>query len=273
MPLYIADYLADTGHLSTVEHGAYMLLIMHYWQHDGLPADEHKLARITRMSIAEWSASRDTLADLFEDGWKHGRIDREITSARETMSKRSAAGKAGAYARYGNRTGNRISIEEQPNAPVGEGVCLETSPQEQADQEEASPREREFSEAFWSAYPNKVGEVRARVAFVEARDKASLEEILAGLSRYKIGKPKDREWMNPEKFLADERWRDEPATTSVAPSPSSDVAWLDEEDPRWGTVAGQWRETKGKPLIPTTSKHGTGFGAFVPSNWLVKAAA
>lgn len=117
MPFYIADYLADTGHLSTVEHGAYLLLIMHYWQNGGLPSDDVKLLRITRLPLKEWLSIRDTIADLFGDDWHHKRIADELAIASETMIKRSAAGKAGASARYSKRTPKRMAIAEQSHAP------------------------------------------------------------------------------------------------------------------------------------------------------------
>jgi uncharacterized protein YdaU (DUF1376 family) len=99
MPLYVADYLADTGHLTTSEHGAYMLLIMHYWQTGSLPHDDRRLARIARMSPAEWEDARDVLAEFFDDGWTHGRIVAEMAKAADITSKRKAA----AEQRYSKR--------------------------------------------------------------------------------------------------------------------------------------------------------------------------
>ncbi|MGO4670052.1 YdaU family protein [Bosea sp. 2RAB26] len=90
MPLYVADYLADTGHLSAAEHGGYLLLIMHYWQNGGLPTEDRRLARIARMSPAEWGASCDTLADLFAEGWVHKRIDAELKAAADVSGKARA---------------------------------------------------------------------------------------------------------------------------------------------------------------------------------------
>jgi uncharacterized protein YdaU (DUF1376 family) len=91
MPFYVSDYLADTGHLTTAEHGAYMLLIMHYWSNGGLPDDDRKLARICRMSPDEWRDVRETLSDFFHDGWRHKRIDAEFLKAAERSEKASAA--------------------------------------------------------------------------------------------------------------------------------------------------------------------------------------
>jgi uncharacterized protein YdaU (DUF1376 family) len=90
MPFYVADYLADTGHLSPAEHGAYLLLMMHYWQSGSLPDDDRKLARIARMSPVEWADARDTVAEFFEPGWKHNRIEDELKTANELREKARA---------------------------------------------------------------------------------------------------------------------------------------------------------------------------------------
>lgn len=91
MPLYIADYLADTRRLTMAEHGAYMLLIMEYWRNGGLPNDERRLARIVGATEEEWSAVRDNIAEFFTDGWRHKRIDDELAKAGEVSERRAAA--------------------------------------------------------------------------------------------------------------------------------------------------------------------------------------
>lgn len=73
----------------------------------------------------------------------------------------------------------------------------------------------EFDSEFWPLYPNKVGKPRALEAFIAARRKATLPEILDGLARYKSDKPPDRQWLNPATFLNQERWNDEPAAVTA----------------------------------------------------------
>ncbi len=67
MPLYVADYLADTGHLSTIEHGAYLLLLMHYWRTGALPIDDDGLARIARMSMRRWAFAKQSIIKFFSE--------------------------------------------------------------------------------------------------------------------------------------------------------------------------------------------------------------
>jgi uncharacterized protein YdaU (DUF1376 family) len=95
MPLYVGDYLADTRHLSAAQHGAYLLLLMHYWAKGGLPADDRQLANIAAMAPAEWQRHRAVIAAFFGEGWRHSRLDQEIHRTTAIRAKRAAAGSKG----------------------------------------------------------------------------------------------------------------------------------------------------------------------------------
>jgi uncharacterized protein YdaU (DUF1376 family) len=95
MPLYVGDYLRDTRDLNTLQHGAYLLLIMHYWQHDALPSDDARLAAITGLSIAQWRRIREPVQAKFSDGWRHKRIEAEIAKTDRAFMQRRVAGRNG----------------------------------------------------------------------------------------------------------------------------------------------------------------------------------
>ena len=103
MPLYVGDYRADTTHLSAAQHGAYLLLIMHYWQQGSLPDDDDQLARIACMTPSEWRRNRSVIRAFFGEGWRHARIDREMKESQEAYLRRSKAGKQGNEKRWGSR--------------------------------------------------------------------------------------------------------------------------------------------------------------------------
>jgi uncharacterized protein YdaU (DUF1376 family) len=92
MPLNVADYLSKTDHLTVAEHGAYLLLIMRYWQKGGIGSDEKLIQRYSHLTAEQWIESRDVLAALFDEGWTHRRIDAELAKAVEIIDKRKAAG-------------------------------------------------------------------------------------------------------------------------------------------------------------------------------------
>ncbi|EEQ8052860.1 DUF1376 domain-containing protein [Escherichia coli] len=101
MQLYIADYLADTMHLSAEEHGAYLLLMFNYWQ-TGKPIPKNRLAKISRLTNERWADVEPSLREFFCDNgdeWVHLRIEEDLASVREKLTKKSAAGKASVQAR------------------------------------------------------------------------------------------------------------------------------------------------------------------------------
>jgi uncharacterized protein YdaU (DUF1376 family) len=95
MPLYVGDYLGDTGHLTTAQHGAYLLLMMHYWRKGELPDCDRQLSKITKLPLKTWCDYRPVLQDFFHSGWKHKRIDAELERMLRVSEKRAIAGQKG----------------------------------------------------------------------------------------------------------------------------------------------------------------------------------
>lgn len=126
MPFYVADYLADTMHLTTSEHGAYLLIILHYWKSGPIPDDDSRLATISRLGDA-WSNASSSIRAFFEqrDGMLyHKRIDHEKAEAIGNQDRNHARAKAAANKRWGkNATSNACS-----NAPNVPGDCPSPSP-------------------------------------------------------------------------------------------------------------------------------------------------
>lgn len=132
MPLYVGDYLADTSHLNAEEHGAYMLLLMAYWQRQrSLPNDPVKLASIARVESQRWMQIEPTIREFFvvdKDQWKHKRIEQEIGKFKKKRAQAQEAGRASAEARKppeltdAQRTFNGRSTEgptkSQPPTPT-----------------------------------------------------------------------------------------------------------------------------------------------------------
>jgi uncharacterized protein YdaU (DUF1376 family) len=108
MPLYVADYQADTSHLTTVEHGAYLLLIMCYWQRrEKLPDDDRKLARIAGVGPREWARIRPTISEFFQidrSGWFHSRIQAELDKLQAKSLKKQKGGLARAQQMLSERS-------------------------------------------------------------------------------------------------------------------------------------------------------------------------
>lgn len=211
MPLYIANYRNKTSHLTAAEHGAYLLLIMHYWVTGGLPRDDAQVMRISSMTPAEWKKSRGTLQAFFHDGWKHQRCDEELAKAEQISSKRRTAAEQMHSKRAANAHAN-AEQKESISTHTRDVLCssspsLESSLRGREGEEE--PASGQFDQ-FWSLYPNKCGKKAAHKKFDIALKTVSFERLMTALRAY-VGKTDDRPWCNPETWLNQGRWDDEPA--------------------------------------------------------------
>lgn len=100
MKLYVGDYHGDTTHLTTVEHGAYLLLLMAMWRAGGkLPRDDKRIAALAKLSASDWAEIKPTIMEFFTvsgGSISHKRLVAEMAKYETVVEKRSKAGKASA---------------------------------------------------------------------------------------------------------------------------------------------------------------------------------
>jgi uncharacterized protein YdaU (DUF1376 family) len=104
LPLFGDSYLADTTHLTTEEHGAYLLLMLAAWRNAdcALPGDDRTLARITRLSTRRWNALKPTLLAFWTLDASTGRLfQRRLRQEFAYVLDKSQGAKAAAEARWG----------------------------------------------------------------------------------------------------------------------------------------------------------------------------
>ncbi|NQV57115.1 MAG: DUF1376 domain-containing protein [Rhodospirillales bacterium] len=104
LPLWTDAYVADTNHLTTLEHGAYLLMLMTAWRAPEcrLPDDDNYLARITDLSPATWRRHAPVLRAFWQvdDGFLY---QKRLSKEREKSASRSESGKNAANAKWRKR--------------------------------------------------------------------------------------------------------------------------------------------------------------------------
>lgn len=110
-PLEPGRYLKNTLHLTTRQHGGYMLLIMAALENDGrLPKSDAALASIAKLDAKGWKEDGDTLkAYLTDDGasWIHEYAAHLCADVRARLDAKSSAGKKGAAKRWRGRANSK----------------------------------------------------------------------------------------------------------------------------------------------------------------------
>lgn len=133
MPLWIGAYLADTMRLTTLQHGAYLLMLMAYWRERApLPDDDDELRSITKADKAEWKKLRPVLEKYFtvEGGvWHHKRVEHELASAHARQKAAAAKAAKAAEARWGH--GAKHPPEDAPSDAPSIAQALQDDMHEQ----------------------------------------------------------------------------------------------------------------------------------------------
>lgn len=230
MQFYVADYLADTTHLTAEEHGAYMLLLFSYWQ-TGKPLRIDRLATVARIPNERWPSVADTLSEFFhvtETHWVQFRVEADLEAVNSKVVTASNAGKASARAKALKKQQELNDRSTNVDDPLQRnGNHKDTDTDTDKNKNNTLPMVDDLFPKFWKMYPNKKGKAAAEKAWKKLKVTADLfGQIAEGLAAQVVCEA----WVkdggqfipHPATWLNGKRWEDEVKVASnVHPFPQS----------------------------------------------------
>ncbi len=228
------DYQRDTGDLTLVEHGAYRVLLDHYYTCGPLPNDPDRLNRICRaFSTGEQTAVATVVQRFFQpdgDRLRNRKADKEMGDRQVFIESQREKGRRSAELRaerareeQDNSTGVEPGLvpvlQPESNLP---SPSPSPSPKPKKDKRDMSPTgslppsySQDF-ESFWTAYPKKAGKAATYRQWKKIKSRPPLPDILQAV-RDRVAADKYAqeqglfypEWPDPERWIKNERWADD----------------------------------------------------------------
>lgn len=261
MPLNIGDCLAETGHLTVAEVGAYLLLQMSYWSKSGLPKDEVAIRRISKMTARQWSQSRDVLKAFFEDEWRHHRLDEEIRKAIDKSAKNSA------NARHSHAGRKRFAPQPQPESLGQQQIKLDSLPSGERDT--LSPESLQHSgekSVPCKLDPNwRLGEEDLQAAVGFGMSQPDIESELTKFMAHHAEKGTSSHSWSATWVKWCSRWNGKPVLTTPLNAKevrSVPMVHIKSDTEQWKAWQSYWKRVNGKGT-PTDKQ----FGWHFPSEW------
>lgn len=238
MPLYVADYEADTAHLSVEEDGAYSRLLRLCWRTEGctIPADDEWIMRRLRVDRETFDRAVKPVLDEFfktrRNRYYNPRLSREHSRIKTVSQTRAENGRKGGRPAKALKDNENDKSKRLANGKQNESIYnqnqnynqnYKNSPSESVS---APPGYPDDFERFWSAYPSRSNNPKkpAFAAWQSAkRNGVDPETMIRGAAGYaaycRDQSDKDNSWhdgliAHARTWLTQARWEE----FSAAPS-------------------------------------------------------
>lgn len=180
LPLFTDAYLGDTTHLTTIEHGAYLLLLMVAWRSRdcALPDDDRLLARYAKCTGSQWRRLRPIIEPFFvsESGqWKQRRLTDEFNHVRQVRESQRANGQASALKRKGRHSTTVEPSVNEASTPSPTPTPIVSEAAKATSLRDAFPRPEWADVQVWSDFMKN--RKKKRATNTETAYKGFLEDI------------------------------------------------------------------------------------------------